>query len=220
MSHLEIALAVVASLRASAGKGQLQGRCKRARAASQSKLDIIKPSFVWPSMAPSCRKHPRVAPGAVIKAIFFACALLCAPSSVLSGEAFPCDLFFETSSDFSDGSSKVISFDNFHSDPSLNYPQAMQCAVTFFCLNTSTACGCSDASQPMFSFDVPLQFSAVDDLQAGLQSGDVVQRISRRARSLSSRLHRRPSCRAARTTRQRLRPRSMPRTRLKGACVQ
>ena len=105
-------------------------------------------------------------------------------------------------------------------DPSLNYPQAMQCAVTFFCLNTSTACGCSDASQPMFSFDVPLQYSAVDDLQAGLQSGDVVQRISRGARSLSSRLHRRPSCRAARTTRQRLRPRSMPRTRLKGACVQ
>lgn len=70
--------------------------------------------------------------------------------------SFPCDLFFDVSSDALDGSSKGI-----------------QCSVRFFCLNTSTACGCSDASQPMFSFDAPFAFSADDDLQTGLERGDV-----------------------------------------------
>ena len=61
--------------------------------------------------------------------------------------------------------------------PALSCLQAIECTLQFFCLNTSAACGCSDASQPMFSFDVPFRFSDVDDLQTGLLSGDVVQTI-------------------------------------------
>ncbi len=87
--------------------------------------------------------------------------------------SFPCDLFFDVSSDALDGSSKVCG-SHCWVDSALNSQQGIQCSVRFFCLNTSTACGCSDASQPMFSFDAPFAFSADDDLQTGLERGDVV----------------------------------------------
>jgi hypothetical protein len=80
------------------------------------------------------------------------CAALLSPSPVRAETSFPCELFFGVSSDF----------------------MAQQCNVRFFCLNSSAACACSDASQPMFSFDLPFAFSADDDLQTGFKSGDVV----------------------------------------------
>lgn len=156
-------------------------------------------------------------------AIFFGFVSLCA-MSLLSSPAhaetsFPCDLFFDVSSDFSDGSSKVYT-SYFRVDATLKYLQGIQCNVRFFCLNTSAACGCSDASQPMFSFDAPFAFSADDDLQTGIKSGDVVGiKKSFRAPCLLA-LVRRPFCRAQRTILPRYWPHLTQPTKLKVACVQ
>jgi hypothetical protein len=113
---------------------------------------------------------------AAIQGVFFLCVVLFSASPVLAETSFPCDLFFDVSSDLSaDAPSKVRTLCVIRQSLALNYPQGLQCNVRFFCLNGSSACACSDASQPMFSFDLPFAFSADDDLQNGFADGDVVR---------------------------------------------
>ncbi len=126
-------------------------------------------------MIPCCFKNSLKARCSAIQLWASVIAIVLSSSPVLSKTSFPCDLFFEVSSAFSDGSIQVFSmWSRIIIASRLKHAQGMQCNVQFFCLNVSAACACSDASQPMFSFDAPFGFAAADDIQSGLQSGDVV----------------------------------------------
>jgi hypothetical protein len=119
-------------------------------------------------------KHFGMARCSAAQVFILLCAALLPLSPARAETSFPCELFFGVSSDFLvDGSSKVRTL-CVCVDSDLSRQQGLQCNVRFFCLNSSAACACSDASQPMFSFDLPFAFSADDDLQTGLKSGDVV----------------------------------------------